>query len=139
MKIVKMTFEDGSENEFKELSKEEYGLTTESSIFEQYRFKNQHKKWEKDFILNYLTIDLEDWAKDEYGLKDENENDDISDFDDSELLKELKKRRINYSNSVNTNINNEDFIQRLTEIISRGDDREIDLTLELLEKKFRIK
>ena len=139
MKITKITFEDGTENEFKELNKEEFGITEKSSFSENYWFRNQFKKWEEKNIIQNIETDLEDWAKEEYDLKDEDENVDISDFSNSEILKELRRRRIVDVESNHTNIINEDFIQRLTEIISRGDDREIDLTLEMLEKKFHIK
>ena len=139
MKITKITFEDGTENEFKESTKEEFAITEQSSRHAIYRLEKQFEKWEKENIISNIETDLEDWAKDEYRLKDEDENNDISEFSNSEILKELRRRRIVDVESNHTNIINEDFIQRLTEIISRGDDREIDLTLEMLEKKFHIK
>lgn len=84
--------------------------------------------------------DIEEYAKDEYNLIDEDDKDDISDFDDDDLLKEAEKRGIHINNTSiqNENIINQNFLSRFAQIINRGYDIEIGKILDELEKKYHI-
>ena len=85
--------------------------------------------------------DIEDYAKDEFDLIDADDKDDISVFDDDDILDEAEKRGLHLNNASieNENIINENFPIRFAEIINRGNDIEIDEVLETLEKKYHIK
>lgn len=140
MKINKITFEDGTEVEFKELPLESFVKATDkNSGYSEYRFRKQRADWENQNIIDNLVMDVEEYAKDTYDLVDEGDIDEkeISDFSDRELLNEAKLRGV--YRMQNANIINEDFIERIIELSRRGDDHQIDLTLESLEKMYRIK
>ncbi|MEC5157080.1 hypothetical protein [Chryseobacterium sp. MP_3.2] len=137
MKIVKITFENGSEKEFKELPLEKF--VKEISFRPEYHFKRQHKEWEEDILLPNLMTDIEDWAKDQYDLIEKSELKNIEDFSDGELLFECCSRDLVLNEMHRESIVNANFIQRIIDISYRGNDLEIDNALEILEKKYRIK
>lgn len=143
MKITKITFEDGTESEFKELPLQHFQIKERHAGFSEYRFKNQLIEWEKENILENLVTDIEDYAKDEYSLIDEDDCDcnetDLGDFSDKELLSECLSRNLTVAQIDNRSIINDDFIDRIVEISRRGDDNYIDSVLESLEKLYRIK
>ena len=136
-KIIKITFEDGTENAYKELPLEKF--KKEISFRPEYHFRRQHKEWEEDVLLSNLMTDLEDYAKEQYNLVDEDKLLKIHDFSDGVLLNECAKRHLLEDEINNKNIINESFIERLIVIANRGNDSEIDFALEALEKKYRIK
>lgn len=137
MKIVKITFEDGSENEFKELPLSHFKKKVEH--FAHHHFAQQRFDWEEDYILPNLKTDLEDWAKDQYNLIDEDERREIDYFNDITILNECRSRGLSLSQIGNESIVNGNFIERIIEISRRGDDNYIDSVLETLEKLYRIK
>ncbi|MEC5156631.1 hypothetical protein [Chryseobacterium sp. MP_3.2] len=137
MKIVKITLEDGTENEFKELPLEEF--QKKASYRSHFYHQNQHTAWEQDNILPRLKTDLEDWAKDQYSLIDEDEKREIDYFNDITILNECRNRGLSLSEIGNESIINQNFIDRIIEISKRGDDNYIDSVLESLEKLYRIK
>ena len=137
MKIVKITFDDGTENEFKEIPLEKF--KKQISFRPEYHFYNQHKEWEQDVLLSNLNTDLEDWAKDQYDPIDKSKQKDINDFSNMELKRELENRGDSLPQIEKENIINEGFIERIIEISKRGDDNHIDSVLETLEKLYRIK
>ncbi len=136
MAIKKIIFDDGSEKEFTpELPKY---IDDKTEI--KWRTNRQLMRWEQEEILPNLLTDIEDYAKYEYNLIDEDDKDDISDFDDDDLLKEAEKRGIHINNTSiqNENIINQNFLSRFAQIINRGYDIEIGKILDELEKKYRI-
>lgn len=137
MKIKQITFEDGSEQVFKEIPLEEFNKN--SCFPSSYYYRNQHKTWEEDYILPNLQTDLKDWAMDQYHLINEADKNEIEDFDDIILLNECRTRNLSLSQIGNESIINENFIERIIEISRRGDDNHIDAVLETLEKLYRIK
>ncbi|MGV8914350.1 MAG: hypothetical protein ACOH1X_02765 [Kaistella sp.] len=140
MKIVKITFEDGSENEFKELPLENFVKPDDKhSGYAKHRFKKQREDWEEDYIIDNLEIDVEDYAKERYDLVDDVDEKELSDFSDRDLLSECKSRNIPLQEIGNESIINENFIERIIEISRRGDDNYINSVLETLEKLYRIK
>ena len=140
MKIVKIIFEDGSENEFKELSKEDFGVSDNDPYYKLYNFKNQFKTWEEKHILSNLKTDLEYWAKEEFDLKHESEFESgIDSFSDFDLELEIDSRGLTFNKMPIDNIINCNFFERIYELSRRGCDLEIDEILEVLEKKHRIK
>ena len=102
---------------------------------------HQRSKWEQNKLFHHLATDLEDYAKDEYDLIDEDEQNDLEDFDDEDFIQEAKRRKlhVNHPELVNENIINQDFISRFVNIIDRGNDIVIGEVLEELEKKYHIK
>ena len=137
MKISKIIYDNGEESEYNELPIEHFEKIGVRSPF--WKFHEQREKWEKQNILNYLQTDLEDWAKDEYDLVDESEVKSLDDYDDYDIKEEYKDRGLGKeSSSYAENILNEDFKDRFFEIVNRGNPEDIDLVLEMLEKKFRI-
>ncbi|MEA1849235.1 hypothetical protein U9K52_09950 [Chryseobacterium sp. MHB01] len=138
-KIVKVVLEDGKTIEYKEQSIEHFRKTGQSENWVKHQFFNQYTNWEKN-ILTYFQLDIEEYAKDEYDLIDEDERKDISDFDDDDILEAAEYRGI-LPESVeleNENIMNEDFVSRFVTIIDRGNISEIENTLEFLEFKYKI-
>ena len=117
MSIKKIIFEDGSEKEFiPELPKY---IDDKTEI--RWRTNRQLIRWEQEEILPNLLTDIEDYAKQNYDLINEYEKDDISDFDDDDLIKEAEKRKLHLRNAeiINENIINENYFVRFAEIINR--------------------
>ena len=137
MAIKKIIFDDGSEKEFiPELPKY---IDDKTEI--KWRTNRQLIRWEQEEILPNLLTDIEDYAKQNYDLIDEDEKDDISDFDDDDLIMEAEKRKLHLRNASikNENIINENYLDRFAEIINRGNDIEIGNFLYDLEVKYHIK
>ena len=139
MAIKKIIFDDNSEEEF---------IPTFPEYFEEWNplrkswhLHHQRSKWEQNKLFHHLATDLEDYAKDEYDLIDEDDIKDIEDFYDEDIIAEAKRRKlhVNHPELVNENIINQDFISRFVNIIYRGNDIEIGEVLEELEKKYHIK
>lgn len=130
-KIIKVIYEDGTEREYSEKPKNEFKSS--------YQFYKQFHNWEEENIISHLLTNIEEWAKDEYGLIDEDEKNNIEDFSDNAIEIEFMKRDIRINLIPNESIINQDFVQRIIEITERGNAIEIDKTLEILEKAYRIK
>lgn len=128
-KIVKVIFDDGEELEYVEKPKENFT--------DEWSFRRQHVNFEKS-ILDEIDLDLEEWARNEYNLIDEDECEDCL-LNDEELVDEAISRGLfKEYHAQNTNIYNQDFIDRFSVIIDRGDDVEIEKMLQLLEYRFKI-
>ena len=135
--IKKKIFDDNSEEEF---------IQTFPENFEEWKNKkkrghlhHQRSRWEQNKLFHHLATDIEEYAKSEYDLVDADEINDIDEFNDSKILQEAKKRGLlNKYAIINENINNQDFIQRLCEIINRGNEIELASLLDELERKYRI-
>lgn len=134
-KIVKIIFDDGSEIEYKEQPLEAFSKQWNPGWW----FRNQHEQFEQDCILPRLQTNLENWAKEQYDLVDEDDVKKIDDFSDWEIEKEFKDRCLNPNLIPNENIINQDFVSRIVKITEYGNDSEIDKALEILEKAYRIK
>ena len=138
-RIVKVIMSDGETLEYKEKSVEEFKNSGSCDMSAGYLFKRQYLVFEES-VLSKLNIDVEDWAKDEYGLVDQDEVKSLDDYSDDEIQDEVNFRGLkNDCDLHNANILNSDFIDRFVEIINRGDEFQIDNTLTLLEKNYKIK
>ena len=104
-------------------------------------FKRVDELEKTPFVTAKFGNNWKEHAKQNYDLIDEDEKDDISDFDDDDLIMEAEKRKLHLRNAEikNENIINENYFVRFAEIINRGNDIEIDEVLETLEKKYHIK
>ena len=131
--IAEIKYSDGTSEIFEKKAEEKF------QHFSSY--SSQLTDWEEDKIFPYLKTDLERYSKENYNLTDESDQKDLDDFDDGEIEYECIRRKIavSYATIQNSNIMNQKFIDRLIEIINRGSDGEIDLHLEILEKKYHIK
>ncbi len=138
MGIKKIIFEDGSEKEFIPKNPENF---YSGEIKKRWQINRQLIRWEQEEILPNLLTDIEDYAKQNYDLIDEDEKYDISDFDDDDLIMEAEKRKLHLRNAEikNENIINENYFVRFAEIINRGNDIEIGNFLDDLEVKYHIK
>lgn len=120
-KINKVLFDDGTVLEYR---KELY-------------FNHGHYEVE---IIKSLNTDIEDWAKIEYDLIDEEPS--LSMFNDSHIYEECEYRGlfkdIQEDAIENVNIANEAFLERFITIMNRGNNTEIENTLTELEEKFKI-
>lgn len=138
-RIVKIVLENGKSIDYKERNIEHFRKTGQSESWVKNQFFNQHQNWEKN-ALTYFNIDIEEYAKAEYDLIDEDERKEISDYDDNDVLSEAEYRGILPVSAElqNENILNEDFVTRFVTIVNRGDTAEIENTLSFLEYKFKI-
>lgn len=134
-RIVKVIFEDGSEIEYKEQPLEAFSEHWNPG----WLFRKQHHEWEEYAILSRLQTNLKTWAKDQYDLVEDDELNTIEDFSDWEIQREFQNRALKLNLIFNESIISEDFISRIVRIAELGDACEIDKTLELLEKAYRIK
>ncbi|SHF17047.1 hypothetical protein [Chryseobacterium vrystaatense] len=136
-KIIKIVMEDGSSFDYKEKPIDHFGSKEVEST--KYKFFNQHKHWEEK-ALSYFNLDIEDYAKDLFDLIDSDEKNDISDFDDEDILMEVESRCLlpEAVELENSNILNEGFVDRFVNIINRGDNSEIENALAFLEFKYKI-
>ncbi|MDV3749317.1 hypothetical protein CMU21_15905 [Elizabethkingia anophelis] len=138
-RIVKVIMSDGETLEYKEKSLESFNTNGYTESMVKYLFNSQHERFEEE-ILSNMNIDLEDWAKEEYSLVDEDEVKSLEDYNDDEIQEEADCRGLKYGYDLqNSNILNSEFIDRFIEIIDRGDAFQIDNTLTLLEKNYKIK
>lgn len=131
-KIVKVIFEDGESLSYQEKSLEDFNNN-------KWSHANQHRFFEEKILDNHILLDLEDYAKESFNLISEDEQKDLSDYDNDEIEFEMERRNLGRSVFKNENINNESFIDRFVNIVDRGNDFEIDNILEMLEKNYKIK
>lgn len=131
-KIVKVIFEDGESLSYQERSLADFNNN-------KWRHSIQHRFFEEKILDNHILLDLEDYAKESFNLISEDEQKDLSDYDNDEIEFEMERRNLGRSVFKNENINNESFIDRFVNIVDRGNDFEIDNILEMLEKNYKIK
>lgn len=134
-KIVKVIFDNGEELEYLEKPIETFEKEGRDERVVKMLFNRQHREFEESVIEN-LNIDVEEYAKKAYELVEDNS---INQYSDEQILEEAEWRSLlpeDYSQ--NTNIYNQDFIDRFSVIIDRGDDVEIEKMLQLLEYRFKI-
>ena len=139
MGIKKIIFEDGSEKEFIPTFPDDF--EDWNDLRKSWHLHHQRSKWEQNKIFHHLATDIEEYAKDEFDLIDEDDKDDLSEFTDDDILDEAEKRRLHLNNASieNKNIINENYLVRFAEIINRGNDIEIGNFLDDLEVKYHIK
>lgn len=138
-RVIQIVMEDGSSLNYEEKNIDHFRKKFISENAAKTHFYNQHSDWERN-VLSYFSLDIESFAKQEYDLIDADEKKDINDFDDSDILDEAESRGI-LPVSVdleNSNILNEGFIDRFVKIINRGNNAEIENTLDFLEFKYKI-
>ncbi|GAW90837.1 hypothetical protein FPS14_contig00160-0001 [Flavobacterium psychrophilum] len=102
----------------------------------QRAYERQFYDFEND-IIGFLTeSNLEDYAKDHLGLIDEDdvEEKDISDFSDTEILAEIKDRKLNKGGNIITS----NFIERFENIVKSENSILLDNLLSELENKLNL-
>jgi hypothetical protein len=118
MKIVKILLDDGTSREIENiipLSHYEEKYPENNKWYHQGYYERQFNNFEDEIIEFLNESNVEEYAKDHLSLVEEDdvEEKDISDFTDSELLEEVKDRKLNGA----TNIITSDFIERFLRII----------------------
>ncbi|GAB0155915.1 hypothetical protein CHRYSEOSP005_11770 [Chryseobacterium sp. Alg-005] len=137
-RIIQIVMEDGSSFNYEEKPLQHFLDKIKDENFAKYMFQKQHDNWQEE-AMSYFDFDLEKYAKDKYDLVDADEVNDLGDFSDSDILEEAEGRcLINNITVDNSNIMNEDFIDRFVAIINRGNNVEIENTLSFLEYKYKI-
>ena len=105
-------------------------------------YENQFENFQNEILTNLTPDVVKKYAKWEFDLITEDDCDcsdeakELSDFDDSEIYKELQKRRL-FTN-INFNVISADFIQRFTKIIERENAIVLDSVLSEFEAKLCI-
>ena len=139
MKIVKILLDDGTSREIKEIKpishfKEKY--TENNKYYWQRLYERQFNNFEDNILELIEESNIEEYAKDNLGLIDEDdaEEKDISDFTDSEILEEVKDRKLNGA----TNIISSNFLERFCKIIDAENALLLDNLLSDLEIKLKI-
>lgn len=143
--IVKVVYDDETEVSVKDFK-------TLRQIKKDYVYDKEWRyirRYEKQFteIVNSILVGLDDnlvkeYAKDNLYLKDEDENDcdcedkGVSDFEDNELMAELSSR--NLFGYTNVNIISIDHFTRLSRLITVADNRELEIIISDLEKKYNL-
>jgi hypothetical protein len=137
MEIHKVIYSDGSEVVFEKKPLEYF--SEKNSWQQEYHFKSQIITFEQKHIFPNLKTDLENYAKNEYDLIDENDQQELNDYSDFEIEYEFISRNLKQYKFENENIINKDFLSRFVNIVNRGNNYEIDSVLEALEKTYHIK
>ncbi|GAQ50218.1 hypothetical protein [Flavobacterium psychrophilum] len=139
MKIVKILLDNGTSREvedIKPLFHFEEKSPENSKHLHQRAYERQFYDFEND-IIGFLTeSNLEDYAKDHLGLIDEDdvEEKDISDFSDTEILAEIKDRKLNKGGNIITS----NFIERFENIVKSENSILLDNLLSELENKLNL-
>lgn len=139
MKIVKVIYEDGSEKTPKIISP----LVISEYRAEQWRYNRIHERQFRDFekqILKDLDQEtVETYAVDWFDLIDpdevEKEEKDISEFTDTELMEEVRDRKLLGGDN---SIISEQFITRFSKIIEKENQILLDNLLCEFERKLNI-
>ncbi len=144
-KIKKVIYSDGEEKEV-ESCKTPAELKIEFNYDMDWKanrhFERQFYKIERDILWSLEDETVKDYAKVHLDLKDEDENDcdcedkSLSDFEDNELMAELSNR--NLFGYTNVNIISIDQFTRLSRLITVADNRELEIIISDLEKKYNL-
>ena len=139
MAIKKIIFDDNSEEEFIPTFPEDFEEW--NPLRKSWHLHHQRSKWEQNKLFHHLATDIEEYAKSEYNITEEDDVKDLEDFYDEDIIGEAQRRKlhVNHPELINENIMNQDFISRFVKIIERGNDIEIEEFIEELEKKYHIK
>jgi hypothetical protein len=139
MKIVKILLDDGTSREVEDLiplSYFEEKNPENNKWYWQRSYERQFNNFEDDIIELLNESNVEEYAKDHLNLVEEDdvEEKDISDFTDSELLEEVKDRKLNGA----TNIITSAFLERFYKIIEAENVILLDNLLSELEVKLNL-
>lgn len=143
--IVKIVYDDETEVSVKDFKTLEQ-IKKDYVYDEEWRYVRHYERQFTE-IVNSILEGLDDdlvkkYAKDNLDLKDENENDcdcedkGVSDFEDNELMAELSSR--NLFGYTNINIISIDQFTRLSRLITVADNRELEMIISDLEKKYNL-
>ena len=141
MRIVKIIYANGDEKELGEIIPLE--ILENDNINERYQKRRSYERQFKDFeenILNDLDLyTIEAYAERNLDLVKEDDVDDkdISDFDDDELLKEAKYRKLSLS-LLGSSIITEKFMVRFEKIIEAENALILEKTLTEFESKLNL-
>lgn len=139
-KIVKVILDNGEEKEIKDLKPLSYFEKENpdaNKFYHKRRYERQFLSFE-DEIIGLLDDDnLKDFAENHFDLVNENdvEEKELSDFTDSEILEEIRDRKI-FGNS--TSIITEDFLLRFSKIIEKENALLLENLLVDFESKLNI-
>ena len=141
MKIVKIIYANGNEKEVGKIIPLE--ILENDNNNERYQKRRSYERQFKDFeenILNDLDPDaIEAYAEWNLNLVKEDDvvDKDISDFDDDELLKEAKYRKLSLS-LLGSSIITEKFMVRFEKIIEAENALILEKTLTEFESKLNL-
>jgi hypothetical protein len=138
-KIISVTYQDGQVKNLENFKKNE--INKDDGVIEKRikrrAYERQFKQFERD-ILSCLNEDtIRDYAEDNFGLIDEDDIEEkgIEDFDNYELLEEIKVRNLTYGGNT---IVSEQFITRFCKIIEKENAILLDSVLSEFEAKLNI-
>jgi hypothetical protein len=139
MKIVKILLDDGTSREVGEinpLSHFEEKHPENNKWYLQRCYERQFNNFEDDIIEFLNESNVEEYAKDHLNLVEEDdvEEKDISDFTDSEILEEMKDRKLNKGGNIITS----SFIERFENIVKAENSILLDELLSQLETKLNL-
>lgn len=136
-KIVKIIFDDGEVIKAENISP----IVISEDKKEQWKnnrmYERQFGKFERIILENLDQSVVEDYAEDNFDLVNEDnvENKTIDDFDDEEIMEEVRARKLLGNNN---NIISEQFISRFSKIIEKENQILLDNLLTDLESKLNI-
>ena len=139
--IVKVIFDDKSElsvDTFMSLDDMKLKYKDKPDWIAKHNYESQFRNLERDLLHEMNDSIIEDYAKDQLYLIDEDDCDcadekDICDFEDSEILSEAMHRKII---SIKTDIVNMSFFYRTMKVLDVVDHSELNLFLCEMEKKY---
>lgn len=139
--IVKVIYLNGEEKEFKSEIKPLAETTKETPKWKaRYEYLRQFKEFEETILKSLNNDTVKSYAEWTFDLVEDHEDDDeddekgIDEFSDSELLEELKCRKLHINHSILT----EDFLPRFLKIIEKENSILLDNLLTEFEKKLNL-
>ena len=143
--IIKVVYNDDSEDLLQTFDPKFVEIEAENA-WDRMRRKKAHQNQFKDFqekiLKNLIPRFVKEYASYKFDLISEHncdcsdEKKELSDFDDSEIYRELQKRGL-FTN-INFNVISAGFIQRFTKIIERENSIILDAVLSEFETKLCI-
>src|ERR1051325_3384089 len=91
-RIIKVVFDDGSELNYVEKPIESFYNEGKDERVIKMLFNRQHRQFEEE-LLDNLKLDVEEYAKREYNLIDEDDTD-LKLYSDEEILEEAEFRNL---------------------------------------------
>lgn len=137
-RIIKVTYQDGSELEPNNILPLEKSEDKSQQWRNTFRYHRQFRSFERDILDKLNPGTVEDYAKDIFCLVDESELDDlrlVEDLTDDELMEEVRGRKL--LGNCNSIISDQ-FIARFSKIMDKENQILLDNLLTDLESKLNL-
>jgi len=136
-KIVKVIYDDGSEKEIKNIVPLAVSEDRKDFLTNRRRYERQFLSFEDDILSDLDQDNIEDYAETNFDLvrEDDVEEKDLSDFDDEEIMEEVRNRKLLGNNN---SIISEQFITRFSKIMEKESQILLDNLLTEFESKLNI-